>query len=111
MAVAQAGSCSSNSTPSLGTSICSRCGPKKQKQKQNKKTPKKPNYFQGSNPHLYNNDSRSSHCGSVVTNPTSIHEAAGLIPGIAQWAKDLVLPKPHFSLQTRLGSGITVAVV
>ena len=26
-------SCSSNSTPSLGTSICSRCGPKKQKER------------------------------------------------------------------------------
>ena len=33
----------------------------------------------------------SSHCGSVVTNPTSIHEDAGLIPGSTQWVKDLVL--------------------
>ena len=30
MAVVQAGSFSSSSTPSLGTSICLRCGPKKQ---------------------------------------------------------------------------------
>ena len=30
-------SCSSNSTPSLGTSICCECGPKKTKTKQNKK--------------------------------------------------------------------------
>jgi len=30
MAVAVAGSCSSDSTPTLGTSISSRCGPKKQ---------------------------------------------------------------------------------
>ena len=29
MAVVQADSCSSNQTPSLGTSICCRCGPKK----------------------------------------------------------------------------------
>ena len=29
VAVAQASSCSSNSTPSLGTSICHRCAPKK----------------------------------------------------------------------------------
>ena len=33
VAVAQAGSYSSDSTPSLGTSICHMCGPKKQKQK------------------------------------------------------------------------------
>ena len=31
VAVAWAGSCSSDSTPSLGTSICLRCGPKTQK--------------------------------------------------------------------------------
>ena len=26
----------------------------------------------------------SSHCGSAVTNPTSIHKDMGLIPGLAQ---------------------------
>ena len=31
IAVAVAGSCSSNSTPSLGISMCHGCGPKKQK--------------------------------------------------------------------------------
>ena len=30
-------------------------------------------------------------CGSVVMNPTSIHEDTGLIPGPDQWAKDLAL--------------------
>ena len=34
----------------------------------------------------------SSHCGSAVMNPTSNHENAGLIPGLAQWVKDSALP-------------------
>ena len=34
---------------------------------------------------------RSSHRGSVVMNPTNIHEDAGSIPGPTQWVKDLPL--------------------
>ena len=33
----------------------------------------------------------SSHHGAAETNQTRNHEVAGLIPGLAQWVKDLVL--------------------
>ena len=35
---------------------------------------------------------QSSHCGSVATNLTNTHEDASLIPGLAQWVRDLALP-------------------
>ena len=34
----------------------------------------------------------SSHRDSVEMNLTTTHEEAGLIPGLEQWVKDLVLP-------------------
>ena len=44
-------------------------------------------------------------CGTAETNLTGIHEGVGLIPGIAQWVKDLAL------LWCRsLGSRVAVAV-
>ena len=35
---------------------------------------------------------RSSHCGTGEMNLTRIHEDEALIPGLAQWVKDPVLP-------------------
>ena len=34
---------------------------------------------------------RSSHRGAAEMNPTRNHEVVGLIPGLAQWVKDLAL--------------------
>ena len=36
-------------------------------------------------------DMGSSCCGSVETNPTSIHEDPGAIPGLSQWVQVLAL--------------------
>ena len=62
VAVGQAGSCSSDSTSSLETSICHRCGPKKQ----NKKTKNKKEKEKKSVRRSFEINVRSSRRGAVV---------------------------------------------
>ena len=71
----------------LGTSTCRRCSYKEKK--------------------------RSSCHGAMETNLTRNHEVVSLIPGLAQWIKDLALPWAGGGgcrLQMRLGSGVAVAL-
>ena len=45
-----------------------------------------------------------------LINPTRNHEVVSLIPGLAQWVKDPVLPWVVVKLQVRFGPCIAVAV-
>ena len=74
--VAQAGGFSSYPPRSLQTSTCCRCRPKKKKKKTKKSDPL-----------------GILMVAQWVKNPTSVREDVGLIPGLAQWVKDLALPR------------------
>ena len=50
----------------------------------------------------------SSHCGSVVVNPTSIHEDTGSAPGLIQWVKDPACLDLWCRLQMWLRSHVAV---
>ena len=54
---------------------------------------------------------RSSHHGSGVTNPTSIHVDSGLIPGPLSGLRIRRYRELQCRSQTWLGSGIVMAVV
>ena len=60
--------CGTSLIPGPGTSTCCRLGQVKKKRKEG-----------------------SSRCDEAETNLTSNHEVSGLIPGLTQWVKDLVL--------------------
>ena len=68
----EAGSYSSDSAPSLGTSACPRHGPKKTFTHKNTGAPI---------------------VAQQVRNLTSIHVGGVSIPGLAQWVEDPALPK------------------
>ena len=53
---------------------------------------------------------RASHCGSMATNLTRIHEDVGSIPGLTQWVKDWYFHELWYRSQTWLRSHFAVAV-
>ena len=106
MAVVQAGSYSSNQTPSLGTSICCGCSPEKTQSQKKKRRRRRRRFL-----HVNGNqrkagvailisdkiDFKNPQRGVPIvvqwlTNRTRNHEVVSSIPGLTQWVKDLALP-------------------
>ena len=55
---------------------------------------------------------RSSYCGTVEMDPTSIHEDVGSISGFVQWIEEIqCCHELWYRSQTWLGSHLVVAVV
>ena len=87
--VVYAGTCSSNLTPSLGTFICFRYSPKKQKNKK-----QKCNYFFFLRPHLWHMEApmlgvESDHC---VTSCRTVTYAAAGDRSFTHWARPGIKP-------------------
>ena len=60
---------------------------------------------------MIRNGSLGSSChGTAETNPTRNHEVAGSTPGLTQWVKGLSFRELWCRSQTRLGSGVAVAL-
>ena len=62
------------------------------------------------NPVTIISSSGSSRCGSVATNPTSIHKDAGLIPGLSRGLRIRYYHEPWCTSQMWLRFRIAVAV-
>ena len=101
-AVAWAGSCSSYSTPGLGTSICLKCGPKRRKKNIVFISHSFQNTFQGKIQTSYYWN--VSICFLLRLKASNKNNSSYRVPTVVQWFEDPVLPQVwRHRLQLRLG--------